>query len=713
MSQIYNSDKPIVSKENDQFNRYNFSKRIGETILERKNDNGLVLGLFGIWGEGKSSVLNMIEGILENHEEILIIKFNPWRFKDEESLIFNFLENLSETLDYQLTNFKEKIGAFIKKYGSVGSVINLDLSKIGESLSDTQLEELKNRVNEFLKISNKKIVVIIDDIDRLDKNELFAIFKLIKLTGDFSNTYYILSFDDKMVASALSDRYGGKNEKAGYNFLEKIVQVPLRIPKAHSKDILNFTFKLLDQVIEESKLKLSKEESEIIGNTISRYFLHKITTPRLAVRYANSLSFLIPLLKGEVNNTDLILFEAIKIFYPDHYKFIKDNPEYFIETYFYYNREKNSTKVAEIEQFFKDLNSNLSKKDAQSVGEFLKQLFPYLKEAFSNTIVSNLEKGWTKEKKIASPKYFNRYFIYSVPSDQLSDIYFESYMNNLGTKPLKQLIEETKEILDQIDPVEYLNKIHFFEDSLDWESKKALIKILVSTEKMFSEMKGGTFMFSLYNPKSQAATTIRRLLASHSVYDEKFEVGKELLSKKVPFKFSEEILRWFKIHQNEDDRLFEESDLKLLNKKLLQRALSKCKEKSSTIFEEFEESIFTLLRFWYQTDQKALHQYFKELLAQNPIKIKDIIFSLTSSIISSNYPDPYKTDFKKETFDNLKLYYDVEEIFQIIQTHFNSEIEKVESEVEFFDTDKGQTKLNAMRQFLYWYDQDKKEADDK
>ena len=461
MSQIYNSDKPILKKEDDRFNRYKFAKRIAETISNRENENGLVLGLYGVWGEGKSSVLNMIEGVLEKDKDIIIIKFNPWRFKNEDILILNFLKNLSETLDYQLNNLKEKIGEFIKKYGSVGSVINLDLSKIGESLSDIQLEELKNRVNDFLKQSNKKIIVIIDDIDRLDKNELFAIFKLIKLTGDFSNTYYVLSFDDEMVASALSERYGGSNDESGFNFPEKIVQVPLRIPKALSNDLLDYTFELLDIVIKESKVDLSKEESEIIGNLIARYVLPKISTPRLAVRYSNSLSFLIPLLIGEVNNSDLILFDAIKIFYPNHYKFIKHNPEYFIESYYYYSREKNNYKAEEIKVKLEELNSKLSNKDSKSINTLLKQLFPYLKEGLGNINVGKLENSWTQEKKIASPKYFNRYFLYSVPSDQLSDVYFDSYIKSLSTESLENLITETNEILTQIEPLDYLSKLDY------------------------------------------------------------------------------------------------------------------------------------------------------------------------------------------------------------------------------------------------------------
>lgn len=570
-------------------------------------DSFLVYTEYG--GEGKSSVLNMIEAVLEKNDDIVIIKFNPWRFKDEDALILNFLKNLSETLNYQLKNLKEKIGEFVKKYGSVGSIFNFDLSRIGESLSDTELEELKNRVNDFLKHSKKKIVVIIDDIDRLDK-------------------------------------------------------------------------------------------------TISRYTLHKILTPRLAVRYANSLSFLIPLLKGEVNNRDLILFEAVKIFYPDHYKFIKNNPEYFIESYYFYDREKNKTKEDELKERLEKLNSKLSRKDAKSINEFLQELFPYLKEALGNYSVSNLETSWTREKKIASPQYFHRYFIYSVPSDQISDVYFDHYIKSLKEKTFDDLANETAEILNQIEPLDYLNKISFYEDELDWDSRKVLIRLIVSVQEKFKGRQGGKIMFSFYNPRSQAATTIRRLIASHSDYEEKIGLVKTLLSENVPFHFSQEILRWIKIHKNEEDRLFSEEDIRTLNKLLLDRALNVCKSKQSNLFLEFEDDIFALLDFWFDLNPKNLYDYFEDLLHVDPCLIKNIIYSLTTTIISSTYPDPYKVDFKKETYENLQLYYDTDKIQKLILDNYGEEINKEENEVQFFDTSKGQNEINAMRQFLYWHSKD-------
>jgi len=266
-------------------------------------------------------------------------------------------------------------------------------------------------------------------------------------------------------------------------------------------------------------------------------------------------------------------------------------------------------------------------------------------------------------------------------------------------------------VISKILVIKCLSQLDYYEDDLDWKSKKNLIDIIVSTQEKFIGRKGGKFMFSIYNPKSQAAITIKRLIFSHSEYQEKLELGKELLTEKVPFKFSEEILRWFKIHQNDEDRLFHENDIITLNEILLQRALSQCDKNKTNLFVEFEDNIFGLLRFWYDINQKDLYRYFKKLLDQKPEFIKELIFSLTTTIISSTYPDPYKTDLKKETYENLKLYYDVEKIHNLIVDNFKDEIDKAKNDVIFFDTNRGQTELNAIRQFLFWYSKDSQEKD--
>jgi len=329
----YTSDKPIFSKEKDAFQRFEFSKRIADTIIGRKNQDSIVFGVFGVWGEGKSTVLNFINQELETSENILTLTFNPWRYGDEENLIKNFLKKVAELLGKELDSNKEKFAGFIGKYGSIGSVFGMDLSEVGKNIATVDLEVLKNRVDEFLSESEKRLVIFLDDIDRLDKQEIYSLFRLVKLTADFKNTTYILSFDQEMVASAIGDRFGSGDKKAGENFLEKIIQVPLTIPKAQPDALKKYCFQLVDNAINNSKLKLSKEEVQRFVYQFTTNILNRLTTPRLAVRYGNTLSFSMPLLKGEVNMIDLMLIESLRIFYPNHYNFVKSNPDYFIGSY--------------------------------------------------------------------------------------------------------------------------------------------------------------------------------------------------------------------------------------------------------------------------------------------------------------------------------------------------------------------------------------------
>ncbi|WP_332913096.1 P-loop NTPase fold protein [Algoriphagus boritolerans] len=87
----------------------------------------------------------------------------------------------------------------------------------GKKLSNVSLDEYKSRINNSLEKAGKRVVVVMDDIDRLSISEIEVVFRLIKLVANFNNTVYLLSFDDELVASALDRSYS----KGGYDYLEK------------------------------------------------------------------------------------------------------------------------------------------------------------------------------------------------------------------------------------------------------------------------------------------------------------------------------------------------------------------------------------------------------------------------------------------------------------------------------------------------------------
>jgi len=243
----YHSDAPLNDPSQDDFDRGPFACRIAETIVARSDPASLCIGIYGKWGEGKTTVLNFIERQLAPHEDIEMIHFNPWRFRTEDDLFVGFFSALAAGIGKSLKTSRERAAEAVAPYTKilgpvsvglglpgVGSV-NVSAAQLTKSLTEAaraDVKTLKARLNELINETEKKLVIVVDDVDRMDRAQIHAVFKLIKACGDFLHTIYVLAFDDKAVAAALGSEYGEGNEAAGYDFLEKIVQVPLRLPAA-------------------------------------------------------------------------------------------------------------------------------------------------------------------------------------------------------------------------------------------------------------------------------------------------------------------------------------------------------------------------------------------------------------------------------------------------------------------------------------------------
>ena len=224
-------DQPIRSVLEDEFGRAPFATRIAETVATRIDPSSIVIGLYGPWGDGKTSTLNLLEEVLDRHPNVVHVGFNPWYFGSEDQLVKAFFATLAQALGKSLPNLKERIGKLFADYGSVLSIASIaiagtvqikpgDAAKgLGETLSNVSIDALRLRIEQLLAESGKRVVVLIDDIDRLDKAEIHAILKLVKLSASLNHTSYILSFDDEMVAAAIGERYGHGSVEAGRSFL--------------------------------------------------------------------------------------------------------------------------------------------------------------------------------------------------------------------------------------------------------------------------------------------------------------------------------------------------------------------------------------------------------------------------------------------------------------------------------------------------------------
>lgn len=294
----YSSDQPISGREHDRFGRWPFARRIADTIASRGDPSSLVIGLFGAWGDGKTSTLRMMEEALQEHRHVVVVRFNPWHFGSEQLLLRGFFSTLADALGRSLSTRKEVIGEALKKYGSVLSIASVSVpgvqigvgdaaAGLGEALSSVELDDLRARVEGFLKESGTRVVVLIDDIDRLDRAEIQATFKLVKLSAGFDHTSYVLAFDDGMVAAALGEKYGEGGLTAGRRFLEKIIQVPLHLPPADVIELRKLAFDGVNDALSLSGVELAESQVQAFVRHFVDGLEPQLKTPRQAKLYGN------------------------------------------------------------------------------------------------------------------------------------------------------------------------------------------------------------------------------------------------------------------------------------------------------------------------------------------------------------------------------------------------------------------------------------------
>lgn len=147
MNQVnLNTDTPVSQLDQDEFQRALFARRISHLINNYTSSDSLTIGIYGKWGEGKSSVLNFIERDIEGANNTLIVKFNPWLFNNENQILISFFQALASALSRSLETKGEKLGKFLTEYssiiGTLGSITGIPnskslLSRIGKKLSGT------------------------------------------------------------------------------------------------------------------------------------------------------------------------------------------------------------------------------------------------------------------------------------------------------------------------------------------------------------------------------------------------------------------------------------------------------------------------------------------------------------------------------------------------------------------------------------------------
>jgi KAP family P-loop domain len=419
-------DNPCTDPAEDQFNRWPFSKRLADAIATFDTRDGApVFGIFGRWGYGKSTVLNYVKRELSTtySDRVVLFDFNPWLFTTQEELLASFFAGLAAALEASLSGKTNKAAGLLKKYSGAFGMIPMvggGAAKLAEQLgnewSANSLATQRERVFEIMRTASRNVVVVIDDLDRLDREEIQTMLKLIRLNANFPRIVYVLAFDDEMVAQAVGARYSGGPE-VGREFLQKIVQYPYTLPAVGHDRLVTFVMSQARATCAAVDIKLSDDTWQRFQEVVDKYLSRRLNTPRQTIRYANALHFALSLLKGHVDPFQQMLVEGLRILFPEIYALLRDNARSFTV----------------LDEVYKAVRSLDKEKLTAYAKVAMKGSSPDELDAALN-IMEELFKDRASPQSIARPRYFDRYFSYAVAPDDISDEVLRAAIHGAGNE---------------------------------------------------------------------------------------------------------------------------------------------------------------------------------------------------------------------------------------------------------------------------------------
>lgn len=299
-------DRPISSKEEDLLDYHGVAKDMAGKLDKIKLDKSWSIGIVATWGSGKSSFINLLEEelIKKTKTPYLTIKYNP----RNSSAVNKIQEDFFSVFATALSPYNAKLDNMFKQYMEALNL--LDDKKIVSAISKlsklNDKEGIKEKICKALTEIPCRVVVFIEDLDRLLADEIIEVLKIIDGNASFPNTIFITAYDKSQINKIIDGKY--KSEKCF--FTDKFFNYEFVLPlRPYEKN-----FGYIKQEILQS-LNLPDDEKSVISASIdAQYaFLAKyITTLREAKRFINQFLNDYKPIKEEVDFTDFFLLSILK-----------------------------------------------------------------------------------------------------------------------------------------------------------------------------------------------------------------------------------------------------------------------------------------------------------------------------------------------------------------------------------------------------------------
>lgn len=314
----YHVELPCTAEDEDLLGRREEAEALAEKIFQTDTSRGaFTLGLTAPWGAGKTSFMLVMKEYLERQhdEKIIVIEFNPWRYRKAPNLTQIFFEELSRALAPYNSALSSGFIRYVDLLLAKDSNPWLQLAPRllpQESNAKSTGEQYDFLTREISKLG-RKIFIFIDDVDRLEGEELVELFALVRNSSSFPCMSYTLAYDKEYVASQLK----GSFDQDTYRYMEKILQeeyalaqiTPEQLEQALKRELERIGYGDLWVTLRESGIQIS----------------HHLPTIRAVKRICNTLSSCRRVLNRNILPFDWFIVELIRIQYPRLFDFLREN----------------------------------------------------------------------------------------------------------------------------------------------------------------------------------------------------------------------------------------------------------------------------------------------------------------------------------------------------------------------------------------------------
>jgi len=473
-------DKPLTGKQREKresgnIDLYNRTEYIKSAATELKhtfdNEIAFAVGISGKWGSGKTSFTNELKELLDPKIDSgidIILEFKPWFCKTPNDIIDDFFKEYRR----KISKYAPGLSSSIEKYSN--SLKNIEITTPFFRMPIKHLRDEESGLKQYEEISKTlrnlklRVLIIIDDTDRLNKDEIMEVLRLVRNTANFPYTQFIVTYDKEYITKKMDFR----NEEKAEEYLRKIFNLEISLPSYEGQILCDELRRVLLEVLLKLGLSLVDNHLEVIThkyidsptyqkqttlfpvgsfdgqaeaihhsfrdtdtNSIGLLIPKILHSTRDIIRFSNSfkLNLLAIQESKQIDDIDIVEFiglELIRYRYTNLYYELRDNPLSLL----YIN---NDTKAYQISNPQNTDKKTISNKVSSKLSEFIRGEDEEIAEFLLRNLFEN--KKSRNSLVISNISNYFTYFAYRIDNKNLSKAEFNAIVIDRGKYPLDRI----------------------------------------------------------------------------------------------------------------------------------------------------------------------------------------------------------------------------------------------------------------------------------